>query len=1698
MKITQGVLHCLFFFMTLLREGALWKGTPKCPSLLDASHCTCSSSEGLSFQCQGSSTQEISNILSATKTTDAIRSLSIFHLNTSLLGGDILGNTLISEIIIKRSGIKELHENIFMSTGNRLHTLVISECQLEAVPRAITKVSSLMRLELDNNRISTVYPFTFFGPSKLSYLSLKSNRLDSLVENGLMGLENTIRELILADNHFSIFPMSAIKILKKLTLLNLSQNKLSNVSFEGYNNRLDSLLNLEMSFNEFEILHMQTFSSMPNLKHLDVSHNQLHFIQEDTFFSQSNLAILDLSYNSLAELPPDIFHRCHRLTFVDLSHNRLKGLSQVFKDLIALEEVALNNNMLLSLGQDWFNNSPNLKTIRLQHNIIFEIQSESLQPLKRLSELHLSFNFLSVITRMDFRYNVALNTLNLDNNHISVIETGSFRGVPRLRELRLQNNVLKEVSRELFSSLAQLSELHLQDNKITKIEPQAFSGLALLQYLDLRGNKLTKVEDVMMRYPSTLRSMYLDGNRISSFHKETFSGQTTVEVLSISNNRLEIITPKMFEELINLFRLTLSNNRIVSIEDYALQGLHQVRVMDLSNNRIVKLTNATLKGLQQAETLSLNNNRINSISNEAFSGFHHLKELDLSHNRIRMIRNGAFRGCLTLHTLRLNDAGIRFIAPNALDDFKKLSVLEMSQNQLLIPEAIHRLTPNPGPSPLSSLKVLVLSHNDLSNATRSKDYTLSGLSNLETIELEGCNLSKFRKEFLWENTKLKTIRLGSNKLEELEEEIFSKQVFLEELHLDRNKFKSVPREATRYLFNLRLLNLSGNMLRENVDESSFDNVAGLKLLDLSGNSIKHIPERTFHNISGLLQLNISNNSFLGFQSRTFVPLVQLSSLISNHNTLPFIPIAIQGLRSVRTLCVGGNPLERLKEIPESRAVMHSVTTAQISGTNLSILETGDLGLFPNLINLDLSRNQLTMIAPYSFSKLTQLLRLDLSYNQILQLTSERFAGLESLSTLNLSYNLLSSLFTFPKENKNLKILDVSFNRLQSLSIDSRSFIYLSSLLRLDLRGNRLSSIDSPLSPLTSLRALDLSDNLFTDIPLSDLNSVQNSLERLDFDGNPFICSCNSYTQKIWLRQHRKWLHVDRRGSKVGPSCFEPIHLKDRYLLTIKDSELCPLPSVESLGTSELLPHSFTLTWESADTNMTGLKGFIVAYHRLDQNDQVKKYRVGPSTRGFRVNALADNTLYLICVITRGSSYTSSVLHKQKIHGENHHHDGEESGSKDGEEGRQDHDEEDENENVYVPNEDEIIRFKRSGNSVFSKDVFGTVFPYFFNNVDSSEDLRENHNLSDKVLLSYPSSNDSDLLVLKPTVLNLGSESSKCKEVRTSMDPAKLSLFDNKRLSIFIGVVAGLFVFIGIIILIVIKPKKKDEDDIIIPDSTSSSYKSPGSAKRSVEGPPLRGKTHSRTNSMSSSAVPSGAISRQKDSSGGGGGGGTLSRRRTPQGHTSPRPHPPPKQGSTESVASRQSSFDTNHSSKPDHGLLSWQGTPKPSHNGRPRPPMPTSDGYPTFPRRNADRSMQTGLANATESTMGSGNSIEGLHPPLKRRSEPTSIPLIEYHLVEDEKDRNGVLHHHHHHHHLHHFPPKGVRPPWRFKSIPSRFPSPGEDQTSHRHGHPQTGEDYFPEMNPNKPPAPRGPPGPPPSPGALNRAFIKYNSFANY
>ena len=392
-------------------------------------------------------------------------------------------------------------------------------------------------------------------------------------------------------------------------------------------------------------------------------------------------------------------------------------------------------------------------------------------------------------------------------------------------------------------------------------------------------------------------------------------------------------------------------------------------------------------------------------------------------------------------------------------------------------------------------------------------------------------------------------------------------------------------------------------------------------------------------------------------------------------------------------------------------------------------------------------------------------------------------------------------------------------------------------------------------------------------------------------GNPLICSCQSYAQKLWLRRHRKWLDNDKRGSKVGPQCQEPTPILDRYLLSVKDSELCPLPSVNSLQLSEIEPTSFLVTWDSPDTNMTGLRGFIVAYHRTDRNDQVKKYRLSPSIRGFQIGDISDDSSYRVCVVTRGSSYKreSSKNHlssidilnssKQQINKRNKKK--YKNRNKDAQ-------------NVITDDDDFDIKD--------SKDEDVTLSQLVLLREERSSDQNEERNtnkiltdeggsimVSDQIVLTdtltsndviidefsndtessyipiYPSSNDTGLLVLKPAIVNLGSQSSKCTEIHTPMDPAKMKFVDNKRMSIMIGCVSGVVVFICILMSIVTKPSAKEDEDEP-EDSTAPADSLSGSTRKSTAGskhpPDTRsdslhfsvpdGARHSRTDSRSSS------------------------------------------------------------------------------------------------------------------------------------------------------------------------------------------------------------------------------------------------------
>ena len=213
-----------------------------------------------------------------------------------------------------------------------------------------------------------------------------------------------------------------------------------------------------------------------------------------------------------------------------------------------------------------------------------------------------------------------------------------------------------------------------------------------------------------------------------------------------------------------------------------------------------------------------------------------------------------------------------------------------------------------------------------------------------------------------------------------------------------------------------------------------------------------------------------------------------------------------------------------------------------------------------------------------------------------------------------------------------------------------------------------------------------------------------------------------------------------------------------------------------------------------DANMSlGLRGFLVAYHRLDTNSVVKKFSVAADQRMFRLIGLRDDSVYLVCVVTRGSARPRPDTQ---------------------------------------PALSEAWRLEQEAAADSEQLLEADTREAGWLGAPAAE---AGPGAEQQQQQQVPSSNDTRYLITRPIVLNLDSASSRCNKIKTPLDPAKLNMVDNKQLSALIGCSSGLMIFFCIIISIVARPKRHKDEDIPPPpraNSLSDSYKSPSFKSRS--------------------------------------------------------------------------------------------------------------------------------------------------------------------------------------------------------------------------------------------------------------------------
>ncbi|AWP03059.1 putative leucine-rich repeat neuronal protein 2-like [Scophthalmus maximus] len=304
----------------------------------------------------------------------------------------------------------------------------------------------------------------------------------------------------------------------------------------------------------------------------------------------------------------------------------------------------------------------NTHTLRLQSNLLFELDTDVLRGLPNLTDLDLSQNRFSRVRTITQSSSLpSLLSLHLEENHLSHLPESSFSSLPALQELFLSHNNLHSIAHGAFTGLDSLLRLHINNNRLTTIDPRWFRALPRLEVLMLGGNPVEALPDKGFLALKSLRSLVLGGMGLRGLAEKALEGLDGLESLSfydnlltkvptqalrrvpglkfldLNKNRIKLIETGDFREMIHLKELGLNNmDELVSIEKAALENLPELTKLEITNNpRLSYIHPQAFLQLNRLESLMLNSNSLSALHRHVMVSLPSLQEVSLHSNPLR-------------------------------------------------------------------------------------------------------------------------------------------------------------------------------------------------------------------------------------------------------------------------------------------------------------------------------------------------------------------------------------------------------------------------------------------------------------------------------------------------------------------------------------------------------------------------------------------------------------------------------------------------------------------------------------------------------------------------------------------------------------------------------------------------------------------------------------------------------------------------------------------------------------------------------------------------------------------------------------------------------------------------------------------------------------------------------------------------------
>ncbi|XP_022079900.1 leucine-rich repeat and immunoglobulin-like domain-containing nogo receptor-interacting protein 1 [Acanthaster planci] len=286
-----------------------------------------------------------------------LKSLTLSFNRINRIGaGTFTGLRNLQNLYLQGNSITSIHVNAFAAM-TEIRDLNIAGNQLLTLPDAVfSPMVNIRRLMLQENQLSTTNRF-LTGLRSLVELDLDGNRFTTLPD--LSGLR-MLGDLEVTDSNIRRIKNNSFAGCGRMKELILSSNSIDTIESEGFSG-LGDLTDLHLSFNALQTFPEYVFRQLVFLERLYLHNNLLRSLSANHFATLSRLRVLSLGNNQLSVFPP--LPASRSLLTLDVTSNHLSTFTKdVLISLPVLNRLLLVNNPLqcdcrLKHLRQWFINS---------------------------------------------------------------------------------------------------------------------------------------------------------------------------------------------------------------------------------------------------------------------------------------------------------------------------------------------------------------------------------------------------------------------------------------------------------------------------------------------------------------------------------------------------------------------------------------------------------------------------------------------------------------------------------------------------------------------------------------------------------------------------------------------------------------------------------------------------------------------------------------------------------------------------------------------------------------------------------------------------------------------------------------------------------------------------------------------------------------------------------------------------------------------------------------------------------------------------------------------------------------------------------------------------------------------------------------------------------------------------------------------